>query len=57
MESIGKECTALKNKYDECFNQWYSEKFLKGDYSASCQEVFEEYRACILVTFWHQLSC
>lgn len=49
MESIGKECTELKQKYDACFNTWYSEKFLKGDASPDCQDLFVQYRDCVLV--------
>jgi TRIAP1/MDM35 family protein len=30
MNSIGENCNELKTKYDACFNQWFSEKFLKG---------------------------
>jgi len=47
MESLGRECTELKRKYDACFNTWYSEKFLKGDIQPECEDLFEEYRACI----------
>lgn len=28
--SFAPECTTLKQEYDECFNKWYSEEFLKG---------------------------
>ncbi|KAG5461428.1 MAG: mitochondrial distribution/morphology family 35/apoptosis [Olpidium bornovanus] len=50
MESVGPECTPLKQKYDSCFNGWYSEKFLKGDTTPECEELFKEYRACIFST-------
>lgn len=30
MNSIGEDCNELKTKYDSCFNQWFSEKFLRG---------------------------
>jgi TRIAP1/MDM35 family protein len=52
MESIGKECTKLKKKYEECFNKWYSEKFLlgQGKDETPCEELFEEYKACLMVT-------
>jgi hypothetical protein len=49
MESIGKECTKLKHLYDDCFNKWYSENFLKGDQSPPCMDLFDEYKACLLV--------
>jgi TRIAP1/MDM35 family protein len=53
MESIGSACTPLKQKYDDCFNRWYSEHFLKGDFGTEnpCQDLFEEYKACVLVVF------
>ena len=51
MNSIGAECTELKHIYDECFNKWYASDFLKGDLTQHpCQELFEEYKACVLVT-------
>jgi len=31
MNSLGRECNELKGKYDDCFNVWFSQKFLKGD--------------------------
>lgn len=57
MDSIGKECTKLKQVYDECFNQWYSEKFMKGDLTESpCLELFSEYKACVMVSRSFSLS-
>ncbi|KAI8977145.1 hypothetical protein BDF20DRAFT_873251 [Mycotypha africana] len=47
--SIGVNCTELKKKYDNCFNKWYSEKFLKGDTTPECEELFKDYRACVMV--------
>lgn len=49
MESIVPECTPLKKDYDKCFNQWFSERFLKGDsrVSAECEKLFQEYQNCI----------
>jgi len=35
--------------YEQCFNRWYSEKFLKGDVEPACQTLFEEYKACVKV--------
>lgn len=51
MESIDPECTKLKQKYEACFNTWYSEKFLKGETQDECQELFKEYRTCLEVFF------
>ncbi|KAH8555562.1 mitochondrial distribution/morphology family 35/apoptosis [Umbelopsis sp. PMI_123] len=47
--SIGSECTELKQKYDSCFNKWYSEKFLKGDTTPECEDLFKDYKACVMV--------
>ena len=50
MNSIGKECNELKAKYDECFQVWFSEKFLKGDHGDSmCKPIFGVYRDCVRV--------
>lgn len=49
--SIGPECTELKQKYDTCFNKWYSEKFLKGDTTPECEDLFKDYKACVMVCF------
>ncbi|KAI8326345.1 UPF0203-domain-containing protein [Martensiomyces pterosporus] len=47
MESIGKECTPLKQDYDACFNKWYSEKFINGEKTNDCAEVFKKYQDCL----------
>lgn len=47
--SVGPNCTELKQKYDNCFNKWYSEKFLKGDTTPECEDLFKDYRACVMV--------
>ncbi|XP_067329395.1 TP53-regulated inhibitor of apoptosis 1 isoform X1 [Anolis sagrei] len=31
MNSVGEACTELKRDYDQCFNRWFAEKFLKGE--------------------------
>ena len=54
MDSIGKECNPLKHEYDACFNKWYAEKFLKGQWTAAdgepCAELFHKYRGCVMKT-------
>ena len=51
MNSIGSECNDLKKEYDSCFNVWYSESFLKGDYKSDpCSELLKNYRTCVLVS-------
>lgn len=48
MNSIGKDCNELKAKYDECFQVWFSEKFLKGDNNDDmCKPIFNVYRDCV----------
>ncbi|KAJ8731488.1 hypothetical protein PYW07_004652 [Mythimna separata] len=48
MNSIGEECTELKKKYDDCFNSWFSERFLKGDHDDSmCAGIFKVYQDCV----------
>lgn len=48
MNSIGEECTELKKKYDDCFNSWFSEKFLKGEHDDSmCADIFKIYQECV----------
>ena len=48
MNSIGKDCNELKAKYNECFQVWFSEKFLKGDTDDSmCKPIFGVYRKCV----------
>ncbi|XP_053698419.1 TP53-regulated inhibitor of apoptosis 1-like [Sabethes cyaneus] len=48
MNSIGDNCTELKKKYDSCFNQWFSERFLKGDTDDSvCAPLFKVYQQCV----------
>lgn len=50
MNSIGEECTELKKKYDDCFNTWFSERFLKGDHDDSvCSSIFKVYQECVKV--------
>ncbi|XP_057305783.1 TP53-regulated inhibitor of apoptosis 1-B-like isoform X1 [Hydractinia symbiolongicarpus] len=54
MDSIGKECTPLKHEYDQCFNKWYSEQFLNGNWEVKngepCAELFAKYKACVMKT-------
>ncbi|XP_061715962.1 TP53-regulated inhibitor of apoptosis 1-like [Cydia fagiglandana] len=48
MNSIGEECTELKKKYDDCFNSWFSDRFLKGDHDDSmCAGIFKIYQECV----------
>ena len=52
MNSVGEECNDLKKEYDACFNVWYTDHFLKGDYKSDpCSELLKTYRTCVLVSF------
>jgi len=51
MNSVGDECKDLKAAYDECFNNWFAHKFLKGDRSEPCPELFGKYQECVKVIF------
>ncbi|KAI5696729.1 TP53-regulated inhibitor of apoptosis 1-like [Diaphorina citri] len=48
MNSVSKECTQLKHQYDECFQTWFTEKFLKGDTDDSmCSPLLKVYQSCV----------
>lgn len=50
MNSIGENCNELKSKYDACFNNWFSERFLKGHTDDSqCKPLFLTYQKCVQV--------
>lgn len=50
MNSVGEGCTDLKREYDQCFNRWFAEKFLKEDRSGDpCTEMFKKYQHCVQV--------
>lgn len=48
MNSVGEECTVLKREYDKCFDDWFTNKFLRGVYQDSCESLFKEYQKCVL---------
>lgn len=50
MNSLGDACNDLKNQYDNCFNTWFSDKFLKGDTNDSmCAPLYNVYQQCVKV--------
>lgn len=50
MNSVGEACTELKREYDQCFNRWFAEKFLKGDSADDpCGQLFKRYQLCVQV--------
>ncbi|CAI9755730.1 unnamed protein product [Fraxinus pennsylvanica] len=41
-------CAHLRTAYHNCFNRWYAEKFLKGEWSKQeCVSEWEKYRECL----------
>lgn len=48
---IMEHCSELKQKYDACFNSWFSEKFLKGNTNDSmCASLLKVYKDCVVVS-------
>ncbi|CCE62417.1 hypothetical protein TPHA_0C02640 [Tetrapisispora phaffii CBS 4417] len=46
--SFAPECTELKKEYDDCFNEWYCEKFLKGkSIENECSKQWYAYTTCV----------
>lgn len=47
-QSFAPECTELKKEYDNCFNEWYMEKFLKGNsIENECTKQWYAYTECV----------
>ncbi|PKI72069.1 uncharacterized protein At4g33100 [Punica granatum] len=41
-------CAQLRAAYYSCFNKWYSEKFVKGQWQKEeCVAEWQKYRACL----------
>ncbi|XP_048228113.1 uncharacterized protein At4g33100 [Ricinus communis] len=41
-------CAHLRAAYHNCFNRWYSEKFLKGQWDKEeCVSEWQKYKACL----------
>ncbi|KAK7283178.1 hypothetical protein RIF29_12541 [Crotalaria pallida] len=41
-------CASLRDAYHNCFNRWYSEKFMKGEWDKEeCVSEWQKYRACL----------
>lgn len=48
MNSVSKDCQRLKELYDSCFNQWFSEKFLHGETDdIACVPIYKQYQQCV----------
>ncbi|GMN36051.1 hypothetical protein TIFTF001_005717 [Ficus carica] len=41
-------CSNLRAAYHTCFNRWYSEKFVKGQWDKQeCVSEWQKYKACL----------
>jgi TRIAP1/MDM35 family protein len=47
MNSLSKKCQEAKEKYDACFNNWFSERYLKGNTEDVCEPLFKVYQKCV----------
>lgn len=60
MNSIGESCNELKRQYDQCFNNWFADHFLKGKKDDSmCAPIFKMYQECVKVSvkdYYYYLS-
>ncbi|KAI5801451.1 hypothetical protein DFH27DRAFT_58762 [Peziza echinospora] len=46
--SLAPECSEVKERYDQCFIKWYSEKYLRGESSTDdCKAQFKLYQDCL----------
>ncbi|XP_024459339.1 uncharacterized protein At4g33100 isoform X2 [Populus trichocarpa] len=49
-QSSTSPCAHLRAAYHNCFNRWYSEKFVKGQWGKEeCVSEWQKYRACLSV--------
>lgn len=58
MNSIEESCTPPKIKYDNCFNSWFRDVFLKGkgsetSHDQACGDLFRDYQDCLKVRCQH----
>lgn len=48
MDSFHSPCNQLKDEYHKCFNSWFAECYMKGDYNdKKCAKKFEQYQKCL----------
>lgn len=51
IESLSKECTELRLKYDNCFNEWFKTVFLSNENNNTnekiCDFEFTDYQKCL----------
>lgn len=50
------ECKSFKKKYENCFNIWFRDKFLKGiNDDSMCSELLKNYTSCVKVVYFKQV--
>ena len=56
-ESVAPECTPLKERYEGCFNAWYSGKYLKHGSTddSECAPALKVYQECVKVCSQNQV--
>ena len=50
MDSIDSSCNEVKQNYDNCFNKWYTDKYLAGKFEPGeepCSDLFKKYKLCL----------
>ncbi|GAU94102.1 hypothetical protein RvY_05934 [Ramazzottius varieornatus] len=48
MDSVCEECTDAKRKYDSCFNNWFSDRYLRGKNDLDqCDTLYKDYQNCL----------
>lgn len=53
LNSFHPECNKLKQQYDQCFNAWFTEHYMTGDYNNDeCQKLFKIYTDCVKVCIY-----
>ena len=59
MNSVGEDCIELKWAYEDCFNKWFAEKFLKGktQQDEACLKIFQKYQTCLRKSLKDQNIC
>eukprot|EP00049_Salpingoeca_infusionum_P001248 m.46683 g.46683 ORF g.46683 m.46683 type:complete len:120 (-) comp10933_c0_seq5:157-516(-) len=50
MPSVAEECTQAKHEYERCFNQWYTNEFIKGSKKDPCSHLLKAYNKCLKVS-------
>jgi TRIAP1/MDM35 family protein len=47
-EMVSEQCGLQKKVYTDCFNRWYTGKFLKGNFTPECEDEFLAYKDCMV---------